>query len=335
MENVKFSVLIPVYNCKEYIVPCVNSILSQRYGNLEIILADDGSTDGSAEICDGFGDARVKAFHKKNEGPLLTRVFAVSKASGDYCLFIDCDDYIDDGYFSRLSGIIERENCDMVVCSFRHVGSDGTYEAATPWKEEKVFSGEEADSFRREFLLNNYLNSMCTKVIRSDILRQDATDFSEFAQYKHGEDLIQALYPVFNSQKIVYIPECWYNYRENDSSITHTADADRYKSIFAAREHAFGYLEKASFFNDEVCGKFTANIVKSVMGCVKRIAKSDLTQKDKEDIFDDINDNPFYSGTVMNCFNESLLDTKTKVIFRLFKIRSYKTVITLISHFSR
>lgn len=334
MENVKFSVLIPVYNCKKYIEACVNSILNQQYDNLEIILADDGSTDGSAELCDSFGDERVKAFHKQNEGPLLTRVFAASKATGDYCLFVDCDDYLDDGYFGRLSEIIEKENCDMVVCSFRHVGSDGTFEAATPWKEEKVFSGKDVNAFRREFLLNNYLNSMCTKTVRTEILKNDTTDFSEFARYRHGEDLIQSLYPVFSSKKIVYIPECWYNYRENGSSITHTANADRYKSILAAREFAFGYLEKSGF-SDDVHGQYAANIVKSIIGCVKSIAKSDLTQKEKEDIFDGINDNPFYSGTVMNCFDESALDTKTKVIFKLFKIRSYKTVISLISHFSR
>lgn len=334
MEKIKFSVLIPVYNCENYLANCVESVLNQDYENVEIILADDGSTDRTVEICDSFNDERVKVYHKENEGPLMTRVFAFSKATGDYCLFIDCDDYVDKGYLNRLSEIIKKEKCDMVVCSFRRVSEDEVTEAATPWTEEKVFSKKEMDTFRKEFLLNNYLNSMCTKTIRTEILKADTTDFSQFAQYKHGEDLIQSLYPVFNSKKAVYIPECWYNYRVNDASITHTAKPDRYKSILAAREQAFSYLKNSSFYNEETHCRYAALVVKSLMSCAKSIIKADIPQTEKVALFDDINDNDFYNELVAS-YDDSFLDTKTKVVYKLFKIRSYKTVISLISHFSR
>lgn len=334
MEKTKFSVIIPVYNCEKYLKNCVDSVLNQNYENVEIILVDDGSTDCTGAICDSFTDERISVYHKENEGPLLTRVFGVSKATGEYCLFIDCDDFIDNGYLNRLNGIITRENCDMVICSFRRVSADGIADAATPWTEERVFGKGEIDTFRKEFLLNNYLNSMCTKTIRTDILKNDTTDFSSFAAFRHGEDLIQSLYPVFNAEKAVYIPECWYNYRVNDMSITHTAKTDRYKSILAAREQAFTYLKGSAFYSYETHCKYAALVVKSIMSCVKSITKAEIPQTEKIALFDNINDNEFFNELVAS-YDSSNLDAKTKVIYKLFKVRSYKTVIPLISHFSR
>ena len=334
MNNIKFSVIIPVFNCREYLNDCVDSILNQNYDNIEIILADDGSTDGSAEICDSFADERIKVYHKKNEGPLLTRVFAVSKATGDYCLFVDCDDYVDNGYFNRLNTIITRENCDIVMCSFRSVGKDRISEAATPWKEERVFSKNDIDIFRREMLISSYMNSMCTKTIRTELLKNDTTDFYSFADCRHGEDLIQSLYPVFNAESAVYIPECWYNYRVNDASITHNVRPDRYKNVLAVRKQAYEYLKASAFCDEETKRRYTALVVKYLMRCVQGIVKSDITQAEKIAFFDDINDNAFYNELIAS-YDDSFLDAKTKVIYKLFKIRSYKTVISLITHFSR
>lgn len=334
MNNIKFSVIIPVFNCKEYLNDCVDSILNQNYENIEIILADDGSDNKTAEICDSFKDERIKVYHKENEGPLLTRVFAVSKATGDYCLFVDCDDYIDNGYLNRLNKIITRKNCDIVMCSFRSVGKDKISEAATPWTEETVFNKNEIDVFRKEVLLNNYMNSMCTKTIRTDILKNDTTDFSLFADCRHGEDLIQSLYPVFNAETAVYIPECWYNYRNNSASITHNEEPYRYKSVLAVREHAYTYLKSLTIYDDETNRRYTALVVRYIVSCLKGIVKSDIPQIEKITLFDDINNNDFFNELIAS-YDDSFLDIKTKIIYKLFRIRNYKTVISLITHFSR
>lgn len=335
MENIKLSVIIPVYNCKTYLKRCVDSVLKQKYENFEIILADDGSTDGSAELCDSFEDERIKAFHKQNEGPLMTRVFGVSKATGDYSLFIDCDDYVDEGYFERLAGIIEKENCDLIVCSFRHHGAGGTTEAGTPWKIEKVFSGDEINEFLKVFILSTFLNSMCTKTIRTELLKNDKTDFSRFASFRHGEDLLQSLYPVFNAEKIVYIPECWYNYTENDTSITHTVKYDIYSCTLTVLKETYAYLKNAPFFDDKTHSEHAALAVKSLMGSVKYVAKSDLPQKEKIRIFDEIHSNDFYCNEVADFCDESLLDKKTKMVYKLFVMKGYRTLISLICHLSR
>lgn len=333
MGKPDFSVIIPVYNGERFLEECVKSVLSQNYGNFEIILVDDASTDRSGEICDSFSDERIKVFHKKNEGPLLTRVFGVSKAEGEFCIFIDSDDYIDGGYFERLNAIIKEENCDIIVCSFRRVEENKTVDAAIPWKEKKIFSADGLNEFCRVLVLNSFLNSMCTKTIRTELLKSDSTDFTKFSQFRNGEDLIESLVPVFNAKKIVYIPECFYNYRVNNSSITHCINPDRYKSTLAVREHTFNILKESSAFNEEVCTKFANVTIRSLMNFIKGLEKAEISFSEKKAVCESISLNGFYQNCVLNNYCKSELSKSTRTVFELFRKKRYKAMFFLIHCF--
>lgn len=102
--GVSVSIVVPVYNIKDYVTECVGSLLSQTYFDLEIILIDDGSTDGSAEVCDSLGkrDSRIKVFHKANGGLSSARNFGLSRASGKYTVFVDGDDVVSKDFVSTL-----------------------------------------------------------------------------------------------------------------------------------------------------------------------------------------------------------------------------------------
>ena len=91
----KISIIVPVYNVQEYLNECVNSVLKQSYENLELILVDDGSTDGSSTMCDEFAikDARVRVIHKPNGGLSDARNIGLLQAKGKYVCFLDSDDY--------------------------------------------------------------------------------------------------------------------------------------------------------------------------------------------------------------------------------------------------
>lgn len=95
------SVIVPVYNVENYLCKCVDSIINQTYNNLEIILVDDGSTDGSASICDEYvlKDSRVKVIHKENGGVSSARNIGIAEASGEYICFVDSDDWLELDYF--------------------------------------------------------------------------------------------------------------------------------------------------------------------------------------------------------------------------------------------
>lgn len=94
--QIKLSVVVPVYDVKDYLRQCINSILTQSYEDIELILIDDGSTDGSQDICDEYAyiDRRVKVYHKENSGPMRSRKLGVEKAVGDYVTFVDADDFV-------------------------------------------------------------------------------------------------------------------------------------------------------------------------------------------------------------------------------------------------
>ena len=95
-NNIKVSVIIPVYNSEKFICRCVDSVLNQTYKNLEIFLIDDGSPDNCPKICDEYAkkDERIRVFHNENGGASVARNFALEKMNGDYVIFIDSDDYI-------------------------------------------------------------------------------------------------------------------------------------------------------------------------------------------------------------------------------------------------
>ena len=109
-ETDKISVIVPVYNIIPYLPRCVESLRTQTYENLEILLIDDGSTDETPALCDRLAteDERIRVFHKKNGGPSSARNFGLQQAGGEYVGFVDSDDYVEADMYERLYGAIEK-----------------------------------------------------------------------------------------------------------------------------------------------------------------------------------------------------------------------------------
>lgn len=121
--NPTVSIIVPVYNAQEYLRRCVDSILGQEYQDFELLLMDDGSTDGSAEICDSYAqaDSRVRTVHKENTGVSDTRNQAISQARGTYLQFLDSDDWITPDATKLLVRTAEENGCDLVIADFYRV----------------------------------------------------------------------------------------------------------------------------------------------------------------------------------------------------------------------
>lgn len=120
MDRKMVSVIVPIYNCEKDVTKCIESIRSQTYPNIEIILVDDGSKDSSPKICDNFAkkDQRVKVFHIENAGVSNARNVGLKQASGTYIQFVDSDDWIEEGMTDALVSKLEETNASLVVCSF-------------------------------------------------------------------------------------------------------------------------------------------------------------------------------------------------------------------------
>ena len=121
------SVIIPVYNVGEFLLPCLDSLMAQSYKNLEILLIDDGSTDGSGDRCDAYAqkDSRFRVIHKENGGVSSARNLGLDMAQGEYIAFIDADDWVAPDYFAVLYGDLVSQNVDAAYCSFRFVDETG------------------------------------------------------------------------------------------------------------------------------------------------------------------------------------------------------------------
>jgi len=333
MDNIRFSVHIPVYNVEKYLAECVDSVLNQTFSNFEIILVDDGSTDGSSEICDSFTDPRVRVFHNENHGVLYTRYFSVMQARGEYSVFIDSDDYVDLDFLENVDRIIEKEKCDIVAFSYKRVFENRFDYPVYPWKEDITFEGNRLAEFEKEQIFNPQMNSLCSKVILTSLLQNDKTGFEKL-KARTGEDLLASLYPVFNSNKIVFVNEHWYNYRQHNESVTHNADPDRYKSIISVRKEVLKYFQSSSFYSKRNLSRFSSNFIKSMMDCVTITAGSNLDFKRKLQTFKDIISDGFYTEMLEQA-DKKMLPIKSRLILELFNKKQYRLIVLICRIFGK
>lgn len=142
-ENVKVSIIVPIYNVEKYLKKCIESIIRQTHSNLEIILVDDGSPDSSGEIADRYAnkDKRIKVIHQKNSGVSAARNVGINAATGEYICFADGDDYLMDDYVEYLLDLVIKNKADISLTTKMFSNYD-----LNQTKKEKVeiYTGEEA-----------------------------------------------------------------------------------------------------------------------------------------------------------------------------------------------
>ena len=121
MRQPKISVIVPVYNVEPYLRKSINSLVEQTYSNLEIILVDDGSTDGSEAICDEYADRypHIKVIHQKNAGQSAARNAGIEMAAGEWIAFLDSDDWIEKEMYETLLSLAQAYEADLASCATR------------------------------------------------------------------------------------------------------------------------------------------------------------------------------------------------------------------------
>lgn len=169
-ETPLISVIVPVYNILEYLPRCVRSICGQTYRNLEILLVDDGSTDGTAALCDALAkeDGRIRVFHKENGGSSSARNLGISHAKGAYLGFVDSDDYIEPEMYERLVNGAVSTGASIVQIGRDEVDEEGNRLAniCEP-PEEDIFIPSE--DFLKELLMHRGDCSFCTKLVAREL----------------------------------------------------------------------------------------------------------------------------------------------------------------------
>lgn len=211
------SVIVAVYNVADCIERCLNSILDQTFHDFEVILVDDGSTDGSGEICDRYAeaDSRFKVIHKENGGVGSARKAGIDNASGEYSIHIDPDDWVEADMLSTLYGAAAAQKADMLVCDYFEETACGS----------RLITQNPGELTNRNLihgLAHKLHGSCCNKLIRLDCYRQHALNFIENLDY--GEDTIMLLRLLQHPMKISYCPQAFYHYVRNNDKPTATND---------------------------------------------------------------------------------------------------------------
>lgn len=215
MDEKLVSVIIPAYNIEDYIGRCLDSIISQTYKNLEIIVVDDGSRDYTGEILDNYAkkDRRIKVIHKENGGVSSARNKGIEAAEGDYIGFIDGDDFIEPEMYKTLVDLLEEENADIAHCGYQMVFPDRIDYYHNTGKK-KIQTTEEGlkDLLSGEMIEPGLVNKLYKKELIKNCRLNETV--------KINEDLLMN-YQLFKlSQKSVYYDITPYSYMIRSSSAT-------------------------------------------------------------------------------------------------------------------
>lgn len=198
MKQSLISVIVPVYNVKEYLNTCVESILNQSYENLEIILVDDGSTDGSGEICDSYAktDARVQVLHTKNGGQAAARNRGIDVCKGEYVTFVDSDDDIESDLIQTLYLAQVQSQAELVSCRWKNVYEDGSIERSSGKTQGSM-------TVNREEALKRMLYQMDTDVcVWAKLYKRELFQELRFTEGKIYEDFA-IMFPLLEQTKQV------------------------------------------------------------------------------------------------------------------------------------
>ncbi|MGN8922567.1 glycosyltransferase family 2 protein [Lachnospiraceae bacterium HCP28S3_F9] len=213
------TVIIPVYNVEMYLPLCINSILKQTYQNLEIILIDDGSTDDSPGICDTYAlkDNRIKVIHQQNQGAAVARNTGLENATGEYIVFVDSDDFINEKMIEKLYIALKQTDSDLSICNFKYTSENGKEIdlKETDIKNEVLYTEEIIDKL---FQNNNcgYI-VIWNKMYKKDLWKQ--------IRYPVGviyEDEAVIHHIFSKCKKVATISDELYYYRQVSGSIMHS-----------------------------------------------------------------------------------------------------------------
>lgn len=241
------SFLVPVYNVKNYIRKCLDSILVQKGAPFEVVLLDDGSNDGSEKICDEYAEKYpdiIRVIHKENEGLLITRRRGFKEAKGNWFVCVDSDDYIKPNYLQTVADAIEKYNCDMLMFDYESFYPDGHIEASgIDIKDVQVYEGNQKEAIYEKRLLKNKYNNMWSKVIKRSVIDYEA-DYHIYGVKNMCEDAIQSYELYTRADKIVFIPQVLYSYRRNIASITSNLNMDYWNALRISYELGWTYIKR-------------------------------------------------------------------------------------------
>jgi len=273
------SIIIPVYNVEKYLEKCIESVLAQTYLDWELILVNDGSTDGCPAICDAYAqkDERIKVIHKENGGQGSARNRALDICKGEYIAFLDSDDYIDPEMYSVMMEALIRTDSDVSMCGLKtHSGVRISYPKISG--EEVVING--AEEILRHYFLTPYVTGAPVDKVYRRALFEDI-------RYPEGvarEDVYIMHRVLGKCKKAVHTGKCFYNYIIREGSSEHQEFSPKFLVSIKIADERYEYI-KANFHALEPLAR--NSVYGSRLSAIKKIVRSGSVKKYRE-IYDEL-----------------------------------------------
>ncbi|MBP3602570.1 MAG: glycosyltransferase family 2 protein [Lachnospiraceae bacterium] len=266
--NQLVSIIIPIFNADKYLERCLESVLSQTYYNLDIILIDDGSTDNSKKICEKYRDKdqRITYIYQLNKGNTAARKTGMSMARGKYVTFVDADDWIEPNCIEALLLEVIKSKADVVMsniyedrkeglCVLKNHITEGVYNNPKDITEDIIFSKKNKG--------NGLIASLSGKLYSFEFAKEALSTIDDDMHY--GEDYSMTFWCALNARCICIVHDAYYHYEENIESYSHTFQEDIFLQM-----HLF-YNYSITLFKKHECDTvLREDLLKCIMGILNR-----------------------------------------------------------------
>lgn len=334
----KVSVIIAVYNIEAYIKTCLESVIGQTYVDLEIIIVNDGSTDGSLRICEGYAvqDARVKIVTKSNGGLSSARNAGMNEATGDYMLFVDGDDWLARECIEKC--LAHMEHADIAMFAFTREYGDREKKARLFQKEQFELSGDERLKLIRR-LIGPVGNEMSTPHTMEDInpawnklYKSECIKDLRFTDTNvvGSEDLWFNVQAFWKANTIIWFNEYLYHYNKTNAiSLTR-----KYNDKLATQRRTL-HIYLANFVNEKLHGEsiykkaLSNRVVLSLLALTRNIACSQLKTREKKQELTKLLEDKDYESAFSE-FKFQFLPLHWRVFYRACKEKRINTVLFIV-----
>lgn len=245
------SVIIPVFNVRPYICEALDSVLEQTFKNLEILVVDDGSNDGSERICDEYGrkDSRITVIHQENKGLSTARNVGLNRVTGEIIAFLDSDDAFHPDMIRKMLEAMDKSKADIVVCGFHNYCSNGRMK-----EKHRFYSGriQEEKIYTKRDALSALLEGKITGHAWNKLYKAETWKDVRFPDGNVYEDVCTSYRVLSNAERVVTVHGCPVRHRIRPGSITQTISSNSICDWARARAQIEAFVEEntPSLFNE-------------------------------------------------------------------------------------
>lgn len=321
-NNIKISVIMPVYKVEEFVGKTIESVLNQTLKEIEFFAIDDGTPDNSGKICDEYAkkDKRLKVIHKENGGAPEARNVAIDQAKGKYMYFIDSDDWIESDYLEKMYELAEKNNADAVITGFyMEYYQNKKYVTYSTECDDNVYSKVEFRKNAYKYLNNSLLSLPWNKLYKSERIFEENIRFpkTKWDDHHFNMDFFMNNNVVVTSSMKKYH---WYRSRKGSETMINYSDP---KMFYKRKEHFEHILKLYKVWNiqDATSKDFiSCYYIGRLFQCIQELADNEaITNSEKKKMVKEIlNDNE----TVTALENAKSLSNKFKILVLPMKCKS-------------